>query len=476
MHLTEWARRHAVRPEGHPLAQLHEGRSEAEVARDHGLPRSHVRGLTTFYDLLHGQAARRCTGTSCTFPGGVPGGGPPIAEGAHVHCLGHCYAPPASTEREAGPIPRRSLVNPPVVLRHLLAGHARLRREDYSLPGGLAILEAVERSGLRGRGGAAFPTGRKWRTARETAASDRIVVVNGDEGDPGSYVDRLLLEEDPHAVLAGVVACARAIGARTGILFVRGEYPKAHVAVRRAIAEAEEEGLLPDGLELRLVTGAGSYVAGEETALLSAIEGRRAEPWVKPPYPAQRGLFGLPTIVQNVETLAAVPELVRAGRKGDTKAICLSGAIRTPGVVEIRFGMTLRDVLEQGGGGAPEGRTWRLALVGGPMGRVVPVAQFDTKLSYDDLPGMGHGGVVVLDERVTPRRLAEHLFEFAARESCGNCAPCRLGTAQLAKVHDRGGFERLMRTLEEGSFCGFGQGVPRPLRDLLEHYGAEVLS
>ncbi len=441
------------------------------LARIHGLPRATIDGVRTFYDALHGDPGpRSCSGTACTFAESAQSGSP------SVRCLGRCYAPPARSDEDAPPIPRSSLVDPPVVLRHLLPGTGLVRDDGYaSLPGGDAILEAVESSGLRGRGGAAYPTGAKWRVARETPATDRFVVANGDEGDPGAYSDRLLLEEDPHAVLTGMLACARAIGARRGILFLRGEYERAHGCVEAAAAEARAEGFLGPGFDVTVLRGAGSYVAGEETALLRAIEGLRAEPSPKPPYPAERGLFGLPTIVQNVETLAVVPWVVRHRRRSDTKVVSVSGAVARPGAVEIRFGTTLRQLLHAACGGPPPDRPWKMALVGGPMGRVLPESAFDQALSYEALPGLGHGGIVVLDARVSARRLAEHLFEFAASESCGTCAPCRIGCARLAGARSRMDLERLLATLEIGSLCGFGLGVPRPIRDLLAHFSSEVL-
>jgi NADH:ubiquinone oxidoreductase subunit F (NADH-binding) len=373
------------------------------------------------------------------------------------------------------PIPRSSLVDPPVVLRHLVPDRRADWREDYELPGADAILEAVRASGLRGRGGAAFPTAAKWQAARDTPADQRWVVANGDEGDPGSFVDRLLLEDDPHAVLAGMRACARAIGARHGMAYIRAEYPLAQARMREAVREARAAGLLGPDFDVEVTSGAGSYVCGEETALLNSIEGLRGEPRVKPPYPAQSGLHGKPTVVQNVETLAVVPWVVRNGRGAGTKAVSLAGALVRPGAVEVTLGTPLREVLERGAGGAPPGRRWKMALVGGPMGRVVPARDFDVPLSYEALPGMGHAGVVVLDDTVTPRALAEHLFAFARSESCGSCTPCRVGTERLAGLRERGALERLLETLEVGSLCGFGQGVPRPIRDLLAHYGDEVL-
>ncbi len=466
--LRERARRlHTVPETGHLFKDLGSGRSNAELAHARGLPLSQVEGVQSFYDQLHRMGEEPCVGTACWVHDGarthfVPG----------THCLGHCYAP---HEKPAPAIPRRSAVEEPIVLRHLLGGtHDPFG--DYALPDGDTILATLAQSGLRGRGGAAFPTAKKWQTARETRASERVVVANGDEGDPGAYVDRLIMEEAPHALLAGMLACARAISAHLGIVFVRGEYPAAAERVEAAIREAEERGILGEELSVRVVRGAGSYVAGEETALLRAIEGLRAEPYPKPPYPAERGLWGLPTVVQNVETLSVIPWVVTQGRKPNSKAFCISGAVKQPGIVEAELGTTLADLLTQHAEGPCSETPWKMALVGGPMGRLVPLSGFDVPLDYDTLQGMGHGGIVVMDERVSARALFEHLCAFAKSESCGACTPCRAGTTQLAAMREREALERLLDTLEIGSMCGFGQGVPRPIRDLLTHFSAEVLS
>ncbi|MBI2962836.1 MAG: SLBB domain-containing protein [Deltaproteobacteria bacterium] len=500
LHLLEWARRRvAPPPPGNAVADLVEGRSDEEIEARRGLPRAAVRGVRSFYDGV-ARPTEACDGTACHFAGGAALAERLRAGGAvgAVRCLGHCYAAPsyrrgdsvvarpigealegwletAPSAAGAPPIPRRSLVEPPVVLRNLVGAGRRSALEEYDLPGGEAILAAIAETGLRGRGGAAFPTAAKWRAARDAEAGPRYVVANGDEGDPGSYVDRLLLEEDPHAVLAGMLACARAIGARHGIVYVRGEYPRARAAMGEAIREARRAARIGAEFDVEVVSGAGSYVCGEETALLNSIQGLRGEPRPRPPYPAEHGLWGRPTVVQNVETLAVVPWLARTGRGSGTKAASLSGAVARPGVVEVKLGTPLAQVLEEGGGGAAPGRRWRMALVGGPMGRVVPASRFAVPVSFEALPGMGHAGIVVLDDSVSPRALAEHLFRFAAAESCGSCTPCRVGTSQLASRRDRASLERLLETIEIGSLCGFGAGVPRPIRDLLEHFGEEVL-
>lgn len=505
LHLLARARRMAPSaPDGSLVRDLIDGLSVEEVVARRGVAAAAVEGIRGFYDNLE-QGPQVCDGTACHFAGGDTLAvhlerGTGIVR---VRCLGHCYAAPSFRSGEAvyarprhmdvegwvaqwgetgepaqalSPVPRRALVETPVVLRNLLRAGRDAPLEDYDLPDGPAILAAVEAAGLRGRGGAAFPTAAKWKVARDAPGSERYVVAHGDQGDPGSYADRLLLEEDPHAVLAGMLACARSIGARRGVVFVRVEYPRARQAVQAAIEQARAAGRLGREFDVELVVGSGVYVGGEETAMLNAIQGLRGEPRPRPPYPAECGLHGLPTVVQHVETLAIVPWVVRTGRASVTKAVSLSGAIARPGVVEARLGTPLRQVLEEGGGGAAEGSRWKLALVGGPHGRVVPVREFDVALSYDALPGLGHAGIVVLDERAGVRALAEHLFDYARAESCGTCTPCRVGTSQLPYLETRAELEMLLDTLELGSLCGFGRAVPRPIRDLIAHFGEEVFA
>lgn len=469
MDVREWSRRRAAAPRLWDLLRAAKSIDIEHIARRSGLPLVQFAAVQSFYDYLHGEAGpRSCTGSACHFARRGP------VSGAQVHCLGRCYEAPVTNESIPSRVPRRSLVDSPIVLRHLLEERrADPARQYASLPSGDEILAAITRADLRGRGGAAFPTARKWLLARDTPAPDRYVVANGDEGDPGAYVDRLLLEEDPHSVLAGMLACSRAVGARRGIVFIRREYAAAQAAMLQAIEEAERAGWL-DPLLVTVVSGAGSYVAGEETALLHAIEGLRAEPSPKPPYPAERGLEGLPTVIQNVETLAVVPWVVQAGRRANTKVVCLSGAVAIPGAVEVELGTPLRTVLETAGGGPAPGRRFKMALIGGPMGRVLPEAEFDTALSFEALPGLGHAGVVALDESVSARDLASHLFAFARSESCGSCTPCRTGTVELASRRDPASLARLLDTLELGSLCGFGQGVPRPIRDLMKHFPEEL--
>jgi formate dehydrogenase iron-sulfur subunit len=481
--LTAWALRHAsAGPTGNALGDLVDGVPVDEMARARGLPLAAAHGIRTFYDQID-PAVRVCDGTACHFAGSAAVRGSLSRGGSvgEVRCLGRCYDAPsylvdqAVHSRCGQESPRRrSLADPAVVLRHVLDGAHPDPDEDYALPDGEAILAAVAAARLRGRGGAAYPTAAKWRAARDTPAPDRYVVCNGDEGDPGSFVDRVLLEEDPHAVLAGMVACARVIGASRGFVYVRAEYPRARAVVAEAVDAARAAGHLGRGFDVEVVTGAGSYLCGEETALLQSIQGQRGEPSPRPPYPATCGIGGLPTVVQNVETLAVVPWVAR-GRGSGTKAVSVSGAVASPGLLEVPFGTPIRQILEDGAGGPRPGSTWGMALVGGPMGRVVQASAFDTPLGYDTLPGMGHAGIVVLDPSVSPRDLALHLMRFARLESCGACTPCRVGTSKLADATDRAGLERLLETMTLGSLCGFGVGVPRPLVDLLAAFGDRVL-
>lgn len=437
----------------HPLTRLRAVRGTAPACRD---------AVASFFTLPHADVEEApCLGTACWHRRRVAG--VPNPEGAGVYCRGRCYG-------NLPAIPRRSLTDEPIVLRNVLGHDAAAA--DYMLPTGPEIMDAVGRSGLRGRGGAAGPIAAGWIAARDTPSPDRVVVANGDEGEPGSYVDRLLLEEAPHSVLAGMVACARAIGASRAYLVVRGEYPKAIGAVQEAIEEAHLAGWLGE-VSIELFEGTGSYVCGEETALLRAVEGGRADGRPRSPHPATSDPSGLPCVVENVETLSLVPWVVRHGAQPRTKGICVSGAVREPGVFEIELGTTVWDVLE-GAGGAVQGSEWTMAVIGGPMGRVLPAYDFDAALDFDTLPGMGHGAIVVLDQTVSPREVAEHLFSFARDACCARCGPCRLGTAALHTAPNRDALERLLETLETGSPCGFGRVLPRPIRDLLKAFGDDL--
>ena len=366
----------------------------------------------------------------------------------------------------------------------------------------------VTQSGLRGRGGAGFPTGLKWERVASETATPKLVVANGDEGDPGAFMDRTVMESDPHRLLEGLAIAAYAVGAEQGVLFVRAEYGQAVAQLRRAIAEAEAQGWLGAEVAGRrfrfrvsLRVGAGAYVCGEETALMAAIEGRRGLPRPRPPYPARSGLWGQPTLINNVETLAAIPAILAVGpeayaaigreRSRGTKVFSLSGAIRHSGVVEVPMGLSLRQLVEEIGGGAPPGRRIKAVQTGGPTGGFVPLAQLDTPIDYEALTSlgsaMGSGGLVVIDDDTPIPELVRHLLRFSASESCGKCVPCRVGTTTLLtlleQLHGGGGdrgpghglalIEELAAMVRACSLCGLGQGAANPLLSGLRHFPSE---
>lgn len=496
----------------------------AAVAEAVRLPRAHVNGAATFFaDLatepLGSRHVRVCAGTACL---AATGGahlerveGLARASGAssqRVYCLGYCYGCPAALEGEqphAGwdlveqlegtapaadpPIPFQSAVKDPVLLARLCGAHGREPWEVYrSITDPRIVMREVERSGLRGRGGAAFPAARKWAAAA-SARSDgpRYVVCNGDEGDPGSYVDRLLMERDPEAVLEGVALAALATGAERAWVYVRSEYPRARDALRGALEEARAAGHLDGRLEIEIFEGAGSYVAGEETALIHSMEGLRGAAAARPPYPAERGLFGRPTAVNNVETLAAVPWIVdrggaayagrgTAGSRG-TKLVCLNERFARPGVYEVEMGVSVRWICEALGGGLRDGRRLRALQVGGPLGGFLGADQLDVPFSFEGLRGLGvelgHGGLVAFDEQVSGHAVLLHLWQFAADESCGTCFPCRVGSrrgVRLAQAGDLSGMPEVLDVMEKASLCGFGQGVPVPVRQVTQIYADEL--
>lgn len=371
------------------------------------------------------------------------------------------------------------------------------------------IIEEVKRSCLLGRGGAAFPAGLKWQTVADCGSDEKYVVANGDEGDPGTYADRMLMEGDPFALLEGMAICARAVGAHAGFIYVRAEYPRAREVLQNAIAVAREAGFLgPDLLgsgfafDVEVRRGAGAYVCGEETALLESLEGKRGMVRPKPPYPAVQGLFGKPTVVNNVTTLATIPPILRhggdcyasfgTGRSRGTVALQLSGALRTPGLVELPFGVTLREVLNIYGGGVPEGRRFLAAQTGGPLGDLLTEQSLDLPVDFEAFAAvggmLGHGGIVVYDDRTDPLELAHRLMAFCAEESCGKCAPCRIGSQRAteilaARLRDEAAVPSALRKEPEddlallndiafamrgASLCALGASAPTPVLSALK--------
>ena len=364
------------------------------------------------------------------------------------------------------------------------------------------------RSGLRGRGGGGFPTGRKWQAAREAPGEPKYIICNADEGDPGAYMDRTVLESDPHSVIEGLIIGAYAIGAQQGYIYVRDEYPLAVERLSTALSQASEYGLLGEdifgsGFEftIDIVRGAGAFVCGEETAMIASIEGGLGEPRPKPPYPASAGLWGKPTIINNVKTLATVPVILArgadwyaalgtAGNSG-TVVFSLVGQVANTGLVEIPLGMSLRELLEEIGGGSPDGKALKAVQTGGPSGGCLPARLFDMPVTYEAMKEagsiMGSGGLVVLDESACMVDVARYFLEFTTLESCGKCTACREGTRHLHHIlnritHGQGALEDLL-LLEEiseavrtGSLCGLGQTAPNPVLSTLRYFRDEYLA
>ncbi len=372
------------------------------------------------------------------------------------------------------------------------------------------VVDEVQRSGLRGRGGAGFPTGIKWAKVRAAGGTPKYVICNGDEGDPGAFMDRMLLESFPFRVLEGIAIAAYAVGAEEGVLYVRAEYPYAVRRIRDAIRVCEERGYLGDDmlgtgrrLHLRLLEGAGAFVCGEETALIASIEGRRGVPTLRPPYPSESGLWGKPTSINNVETYALVPWILRHGAdafaaigtessKG-TKVFALAGKVNRGGLIEVPMGVTIRQIVEEIGGGVPEGSSFKAVQIGGPSGGCIPASLADTPVDYSALASvgaiMGSGGMVVLDEHTCMVDIARYFLAFTQHESCGKCTFCRLGTKRLLEILERlcegKGRKTDIATLEElsgqvkhGSLCGLGQTAPNPvvtgLRYFRDEYEAHI--
>ena len=372
------------------------------------------------------------------------------------------------------------------------------------------IIDALKKSGLRGRGGAGFPTGNKWQFTYDAASPDgtKYVCCNADEGDPGAFMDRSVLEGDPFSVIEAMTIAGYTIGSNQGYIYIRAEYPIAVKRLELAIAQAEEYGLLGDDilgsgfsfkLELRL--GAGAFVCGEETALITSIEGHRGEPRPRPPFPAVKGLFGKPTILNNVETYANVPQIILKGadwfasmgteKSKGTKVFALGGKIHNTGLVEVPMGTTLREIVEEIGGGIPNGKKFKAAQTGGPSGGCIPAELIDTPIDYDSLTAigsmMGSGGLIVMDEDNCMVDIAKFFLEFCVDESCGKCVPCRIGTKRLydllCKITDGKGtledldtIEELCHHLKDSALCALGQSAPNPVLSTLQYFRDEYIA
>jgi bidirectional [NiFe] hydrogenase diaphorase subunit len=392
------------------------------------------------------------------------------------------------------------------------------RIEDYIAVGGYQalikvltemspseVIEEVTKSGLRGRGGAGYPTGLKWSTVAKANGTRKFVICNADEGDPGAYMDRTILESDPHRVLEGMAIAAYAVGAQQGFIYVRAEYPLAIKRLRTAIRQAERLNLLGNNIlgttfsfsvELRI--GAGAFVCGEETALMASIEGKRGTPRPRPPYPAEHGLWGYPTLINNVETFANIPPIIRNGgewfakigteKSKGTKVFALAGRVNNTGLIEVPMGITLREIVFDIGGGIPEGKRFKAVQTGGPSGGCIPEQFLDLPVDYESLTKvgsiMGSGGMIVMDETSCMVDVAKFFVEFCMSESCGKCVPCRVGTAHLYELlrritagegtmGDLKLLEELCDLVKSASLCGLGQTAPNPVLSTLRYFRHE---
>ena len=367
------------------------------------------------------------------------------------------------------------------------------------------VIDVIKDSGLRGRGGAGFPTGKKWELTKASEGDQKYVVCNADEGDPGAFMDRSILEGDPHSVLEAMAIAGYAIGANKGYIYVRAEYPIAVQRLKIAIEQARDYGLLGENIfdtdfsfDIEIRLGAGAFVCGEETALLESIEGKRGQPRVKPPYPAQSGLWGKPTLINNVETYANIAQIILNGAKWyssigtetskGTKVFALGGNVNNIGLVEVPMGTTLREIIYDIGGGIPNGRDFKAAQTGGPSGGCIPKEHLDTPIDYESLKQigsmMGSGGLIVMDDTKCMVALAKFYLDFTVSESCGKCTPCRIGTKRMLEILERlcNGegdeldiykLEKLAANIQKASICGLGQTAPNPVVSTLKYFREE---
>lgn len=501
-----------------------------------GLPEATVHGISTFYDdLLQPRGERHlrvCTGSACFAATG--GGhvdelraalGLDLGERredrsvslSETVCLGFCHSSPAVRDddvidagpgvvgrvlagatRSAGEPEWQSVLEEPVLTRP--GDWSGLRRALEQLTPE-ELLEEVKEATVRGRGGAGFPAGTKWELARANPGERKFIVANGDEGDPGSYIDKYLMERNPALLLEGMALAGYAVGADHGFVLTRSEYPLSKPAIEAAAAHARRDGLLGPSVlgsgfafDVTVVEGAGSYVVGEETALLASLQGLRGVVAARPPFPAQRGVHGMPTVVNNVETLCNIPHVALHGAQAyralspdatpGTKLVCFNERFERPGVYEVSFGVSMRHLCEELAGGLRDGRAIKAVQVGGPLGGILPGRLLDTVFDFDELAAegcmVGHGGILAFDDRTDMRALATHLLRFGAHESCGKCFPCRIGLKRAHEMFerpapvDRARLEELLEALELGSLCAHGGAMPAPIRSLLRHFPGEL--
>jgi len=438
-----------------------------------------------------------------------------------VYCVGQCFLPPgkAADRNAQPPIEVRSRQG--VVLERL-AKHGRVSTLDtYKQLGGYQalpvafkskpeqLIQEMGKSGLRGRGGAGFPTGKKWRAVFDQTDSQKYLVANADEGDPGAYIDRFLMENDPFALVEGMTIAAFAIGATKGWIYLRAEYPDAEGRLSDALEEARQAGLLGDQIlgqnfsfDIEIFIGHGSYICGEETAMLNSIEGRRPEVRVRPPYPTVEGLWKRPTLVNNVETLVSVPWIIKHSGEAyhemgfsasrGTKVVSLNSLFNRPGLYEIEFGVSVRHIVEELGGGLRDGAKLHGVIIGGPLAGIIPPHLLDTLFGFEELQrigaSVGHGGVIAFDECTSIVELIHHVFAFGSYESCGKCTPCRLGSSRIEQMfanvlpdeiadgHNLRDYEGIVAALELTSLCGLGTGLAAFAESAQRFYGTELRS
>ncbi|MDJ0922976.1 MAG: NADH-ubiquinone oxidoreductase-F iron-sulfur binding region domain-containing protein [Acidimicrobiia bacterium] len=412
---------------------------------------------------------------------------------------------PFFTSQERVVLANGGVINPDRIESYVAHGGYQALEKALTSMKPKQVIEEIRRSGLRGRGGAGYPVGSKWSLLAAAGGKTKYVVANGDEGDPGAYMDRTIMEDDPHRLIEGIAIAAYATGADQAYIYVRAEYPRAIERLDRAIRVARRNRLLGRkildtnfSLAVEVRIGAGAFVCGEETALMASIEGRRGTPQLRPPYPTEKGLWGAPTMINNVETLANVAPIIDRGgdwfasigteKSTGTKVFALAGDIVNTGLIEVPMGTSLREIVEEIGGGVPDGRSFKAAQTGGPSGGCIPAKFLDTPVDYESLRElgsiMGSGGLIVMDDEVRMPDVAKFFMEFSMDESCGKCTPCRAGTVQmhnlLQRITDGNGTRRDLRDLEhlcsvvrDMSLCGLGQSAPNPVISTLQYFRSE---
>jgi len=420
--------------------------------------------------------------------------------------------PPLSSHPMLGTKPRSILRNCGIIdpsnFNHYLArgGYEGFEKALARTP--QQVIDEVKKAGLRGRGGAGFPTGMKWQICRDQPGDVKYLICNGDEGDPGAFMNRSLIEGDPHVLLEGLLIGGYALGAREGYVYIRAEYPLAVERLKFAIEQLREAGLLGKNIlgsgydfDIKIREGAGAFVCGEETALMASIEGRRGMPRPRPPFPATSGLWGKPTVINNVETLSTVPLIMRVGaeeyakygtdRSKGTKTFALAGKVKNTGLIEVPLGTTLRQIVFDIGGGILNDKQIKAVQTGGPSGGCIPASMLDTPVDYESLTAagtiMGSGGMIVMDENTCMVDIAHYFLSFVQKESCGKCPPCRVGTKRMLEILERikdgqgepediGRLEKLANTVRSGSLCGLGQTAPNPVLTTLRYFRDEYLA